>query len=168
MFAPDLTGTRVAAPALPMDQPMPKGAKKKEQLPEEMLAMRDYTLGDSGMSRSDGTVLLHVSHSNLKQTFFHELRLDMHSTVEAVKRKLEFHTGTSAMNCQVRRARQGCQRRQPARKARARARGAAPAALCAPAPHRSEAVCSVVGVGACAETLHRVRGSCSSSTRTRR
>ena len=104
MFAPDLTGTRVAAPALPMDQPMPKGAKKKEQLPEEMLAMRDYTLGDSGMSRSDGTVLLHVSHSNLKQTFFHELRLDMHSTVEAVKRKLEFHTGTSAMNCQVRRA----------------------------------------------------------------
>jgi hypothetical protein len=108
MFAPDLTGTRVAAPALPMDQPMPKGAKKKEQLPEEMLAMRDYTLGDSGMSRSDGTVLLHVSHSNLKQTFFHELRLDMHSTVEAVKRKLEFHTGTSAMNCQVRWARKAC------------------------------------------------------------
>ena len=102
MFAPDLTGTRVAAPALPMDQPMPKGAKKKEQLPEEMLAMRDYTLGDSGMSRSDGTVLLHVSHSNLKQTFFHELRLDMHSTVEAVKRKLEFHTGTSAVTNQVR------------------------------------------------------------------
>jgi hypothetical protein len=110
-----------------MDQPMPKGAKKKEQLPEEMLAMRDYTLGDSGMSRSDGTVLLHVSHSNLKQTFFHELRLDMHSTVEAVKRKLEFHTGTSAMNCQVRRRcqRQAYHHQQPARKARARTRARA-------------------------------------------
>ena len=102
-FAPDLSGTRLGPDAgrLPMDQPMPKGAKRKEQLPEEMLAMRDYALGESGMSRSDGTVLLHVSHSNLKNTFFHELRLDMHSTIEAIKRKLEFHTGTSAVTNQL-------------------------------------------------------------------
>ena len=84
-----------------MGQPVPKGAKKVNQLSQEELAMREYALGESGASRTDGMVLLHVSHSNLKQTFFHELRLDMHQTIAAVKRKLEFHTGTGAVNCQV-------------------------------------------------------------------
>eukprot|EP00277_Geminigera_cryophila_P007238 CAMPEP_0179420726 /NCGR_PEP_ID=MMETSP0799-20121207/9341_1 /TAXON_ID=46947 /ORGANISM="Geminigera cryophila, Strain CCMP2564" /LENGTH=315 /DNA_ID=CAMNT_0021194395 /DNA_START=49 /DNA_END=996 /DNA_ORIENTATION=+ len=92
-FAPDLSGTSMGMHG----QPVPKSAKKKEQLSEEQLAMRDYAVGEDGRSRTDGTVLLHVSHSNLKNTFFHELRLDMHSTVEAIKRKLEFHTGTSAV-----------------------------------------------------------------------
>jgi hypothetical protein len=152
-FAPDLSGTRLGPDAgrLPMDQPMPKGAKRKEQLPEEMLAMRDYALGESGMSRSDGTVLLHVSHSNLKNTFFHELRLDMHSTIEAIKRKLEFHTGTSAVTNQVR----PC----PARCARLRPAGIAAAA----------AAFAVVGQRwAWLNKAPRLRGSCTSSTRTRR
>jgi hypothetical protein len=96
-FAPDLSGTSMGMHG----QPVPKSAKKKEQLSEEQLAMRDYAVGEDGRSRTDGTVLLHVSHSNLKNTFFHELRLDMHSTVEAIKRKLEFHTGTSAVCNQV-------------------------------------------------------------------
>ena len=84
-----------------MGQPLPKGSKKKEQLSAEMLAMREYALGETGQARCDGTVLLHVSHSNLKNTFFHELRIDMHMSIEAVKRKLEFHTGTSAVCNQV-------------------------------------------------------------------
>lgn len=96
-FAPDLSGTSTGM----MGQPVPEGAKKAHQLSAEMLAMREYALGEDGRSRCDGTVLLHVSHSNLKKTFFHELRLDMHSTIEAVKRKLEFHTGTSAVTNQV-------------------------------------------------------------------
>ncbi len=129
-FAPNLSGTRLGPDAgrLPMDQPMPKGAKRKEQLSEEMLAMREYALGETGMSRSDGTVLLHVSHSNLKNTFFHELRLDMHSTIEAIKRKLEFHTGTSAVTNQVR----PCPTRLQHNRPRC-APPAAPRALCAPA-----------------------------------
>jgi hypothetical protein len=97
-FAPDLSGTSMGM----MGQPVPEGAKKVHQLGQEMLAMREYALGEDGRSRCDGTVLLHVSHSNLKKTFFHELRLDMHSSIEAVKRKLEFHTGTSAVTNQVR------------------------------------------------------------------
>lgn len=96
-FAPDLSGTNLGM----MGQPVPQGAKKVHQLSEESMAMRDYALGEDGRSRSDGTVLLHVSHSNLKNTFFHELRLEMHSNIEAIKRKLEFHTGTSAVTNQV-------------------------------------------------------------------
>jgi hypothetical protein len=96
-FAPDLSGTNLGM----MGQPVPQGAKKVHQLSEESMAMREYALGEDGRSRCDGTVLLHVSHSNLKNTFFHELRLDMHSSIEAIKRKLEFHTGTSAVTNQV-------------------------------------------------------------------
>ena len=97
-FMPDLSGTCMGM----MGQPVPEGAKKVHQLSESEVAMRDYALGEDGRSRCDGMVLLHVSHSNLKKTFFHELRLDMHSSIEAVKRKLEFHTGTSAVTNQVR------------------------------------------------------------------
>ena len=107
-----------------MGQPLPSGAKKVHQLSEEMLAMREYALGEGGTahSRTEGMVLLHVSHSNLKETFFHELRLDMHMKIDAVKRKLEFHTGTSAVNNQVRGAPSpvalapcaGCWRARPA------------------------------------------------------
>jgi len=63
-----------------------------------MAAMRDWCLGDVGVARGETTVLLHVSHSNLKKTFFQEIRLDMHMTIANVKHKLEFHTGTSAMS----------------------------------------------------------------------
>ena len=99
-FTPDLSGTSMGM----MGQPLPSDAKKVHQLSEEMLAMREYALGEGGTahSRTEGMVLLHVSHSNLKETFFHELRLDMHMKIDAVKRKLEFHTGTSAVNNQVR------------------------------------------------------------------
>lgn len=78
----------------------PGGPAKKPMRPE-MAAVRDYCLGEDGRSRAESTVLLHVSHSNLKKTFFQEIRLDLHMTIERVKHKLEFHVGTSAVSNQV-------------------------------------------------------------------
>lgn len=89
-FAPDLNGTS-----------MPGGGGPKKQMRPEMEAIRQYCLGDDGRNRAESTVLLHVSHSNLKKTFFQEIRLDMHMTIERVKHKLEFHAGTSAVSCQL-------------------------------------------------------------------
>jgi len=60
------------------------------------LALRQWTTMDSGgQNRGDSTVLLHVSHSNLAR-HFHELRLDLHMTVGALKDKLRSHTGTGS------------------------------------------------------------------------
>mmetsp|Transcript_25287 Transcript_25287/g.64268 ORF Transcript_25287/g.64268 Transcript_25287/m.64268 type:complete len:324 (+) Transcript_25287:54-1025(+) len=60
------------------------------------LALRQWTTMDSGgQNRGDSTVLLHVSHSNLAR-HFHELRLDMHITVDNLKDKLRTHTGTGS------------------------------------------------------------------------
>jgi hypothetical protein len=84
-----MTGVGAAAPA---------GGKAMN---EAMQAIRNYCLGEDGRSKAESTVLLHVSHSNLKKSFFHEIRLDMHMTIERVKHKLEFHTGTSATSCMV-------------------------------------------------------------------
>eukprot|EP00281_Chroomonas_sp_CCMP1168_P030190 CAMPEP_0206250474 /NCGR_PEP_ID=MMETSP0047_2-20121206/21490_1 /ASSEMBLY_ACC=CAM_ASM_000192 /TAXON_ID=195065 /ORGANISM="Chroomonas mesostigmatica_cf, Strain CCMP1168" /LENGTH=243 /DNA_ID=CAMNT_0053676323 /DNA_START=151 /DNA_END=879 /DNA_ORIENTATION=+ len=90
-FAPDLS----AAPGM---QPMPGG---KKPMTGDMSAIKDYVLGQDGRAQAESTVLLHVSHSNLMKTFFQEIRLDMHMTIERVKHKLEFHTGTSAVSCQL-------------------------------------------------------------------
>jgi hypothetical protein len=75
---------------------------KGKPINEAMQAVRNYCLGEDGRNKSESTVLLHVSHSNLKKSLFHEIRLDMHMTIERVKHKLEFHTGTSAASCLVR------------------------------------------------------------------
>ena len=58
-------------------------------------ALRAYVQGPSSQARADSTVLMHVTHSNLKNTSFFELRLDRHMTVLSVKEKLKSHTGTA-------------------------------------------------------------------------
>lgn len=59
--------------------------------------LRDYVTYESGgQNRGDTTVLLHVTHSNLKARMF-EIRLDRHMTVERVKEKLRTHTGTGSL-----------------------------------------------------------------------
>ncbi|KAJ9516910.1 hypothetical protein QJQ45_027299 [Haematococcus lacustris] len=69
---------------------------------EDIVALREYVTGQGGQNRLESTVLLHVTHSNLKAKFF-ELRLDMHMTIESLKVKLSFHVGTnpSAMLLQL-------------------------------------------------------------------
>jgi len=65
-------------------------------LSESLTALRDWVTYDSGgQSRGTSTVLLHVTHSNLKARMF-ELRLDRHMTIESVKDKLRTHTGTGS------------------------------------------------------------------------
>eukprot|EP00290_Baffinella_frigidus_P011945 CAMPEP_0180154878 /NCGR_PEP_ID=MMETSP0986-20121125/24453_1 /TAXON_ID=697907 /ORGANISM="non described non described, Strain CCMP2293" /LENGTH=333 /DNA_ID=CAMNT_0022103381 /DNA_START=12 /DNA_END=1013 /DNA_ORIENTATION=- len=91
-FTPDLSGTSIGAGG------RPKPIKMKPIVSEEMAAMRNWCMGQTGVAQGETTVLLHVSHSNLKKTFFQEIRLDMHMTVVNVKHKLEFHTGTSAVS----------------------------------------------------------------------
>merc|ERR1719487_530126 len=62
-----------------------------------MQELRDYITYDTGaQNRGASTVLLHVTHSNLKARMF-EIRLDRHMTVERVKEKLRSHTGTGSM-----------------------------------------------------------------------
>lgn len=62
---------------------------------EDVDQLRNYVMGASSANRAESTVLLHVTHSNLKETRIFELRFDMHMTVEALKVKLSFHCGTS-------------------------------------------------------------------------
>jgi tubulin-folding cofactor B len=64
---------------------------------QDMNALRDYIVYESGgQARGESTVLLHVTHSNLKARMF-EIRLDKHMTVERVKEKLRSHTGTGSL-----------------------------------------------------------------------
>jgi len=59
--------------------------------------LRDWVTGEAGgQNRGESTVLLHVTHSNLKARMF-EIRLDRHMTVERVKEKLRTHTGTGSL-----------------------------------------------------------------------
>eukprot|EP00892_Ulva_mutabilis_P007359 jgi/Ulvmu1/4996/UM021_0013.1 len=50
--------------------------------------------GKFGANQADSTVLLHVTHSNLRAEFV-ELRFDKHATVDSLKNKLVSHVGTS-------------------------------------------------------------------------
>ncbi|EKX47858.1 hypothetical protein GUITHDRAFT_93844 [Guillardia theta CCMP2712] len=70
----------------------------RRQLSREEQTIRDYCMGEDGRRKAESTVLLHVSHSNLKKTFFQEIRLDLHMRIGTVKQKLEFHCGTSAIS----------------------------------------------------------------------
>ena len=64
---------------------------------QDLQALRDYiTYETGGQNKGETTVLLHVTHSNLKARMF-EIRLDRHMTVERVKEKLRSHTGTGSM-----------------------------------------------------------------------
>merc|ERR1711881_214995 len=47
-----------------------------------------------GQNQSDNTVLLHITHSNLKQRW-PEIRLDRHTTITNLKTKLCTHCGTN-------------------------------------------------------------------------
>lgn len=59
--------------------------------------LRDYVMADTGAAnRGESTILLHVTHSNLKARMF-EIRLDKHMTIERVKEKLRAHTGTGSL-----------------------------------------------------------------------
>uniref|UniRef100_A0A1D2ABR8 CAP-Gly domain-containing protein n=1 Tax=Auxenochlorella protothecoides TaxID=3075 RepID=A0A1D2ABR8_AUXPR len=72
----------------------------------DLRALRDYVMTPGDMqNQSDSTVLLSVTHSNLKARFM-EIRFDRHMTVSAVKDKLCFHTGSapSAMTLSLRAA----------------------------------------------------------------
>lgn len=61
----------------------------------DVQALKAYVQGPSSQSRADSTVLLHCTHSNLKNTSFFELRLDRHMSILSVKEKLKSHTGTA-------------------------------------------------------------------------
>ncbi len=62
---------------------------------ETLKEVKDYVLGESqGLAQGAYTVLLHVSHSNLKTTRFNELRLDLRMTISELKEKLYRHCGT--------------------------------------------------------------------------
>ena len=64
---------------------------------QDLQNLRDYVTYESGgQARGATTVLLHVTHSNLKARMF-EIRLDRHMTVETIKGKLRSHTGTGSL-----------------------------------------------------------------------
>ncbi|GAQ82952.1 Alpha-tubulin folding cofactor B [Klebsormidium nitens] len=60
----------------------------------DMQALKAYVQGPSSQNKADDTVLLNVSHSNLKQRFM-ELRFDLHTSIEGVKERLRSHSGTA-------------------------------------------------------------------------
>ncbi|KAI3438068.1 hypothetical protein D9Q98_000511 [Chlorella vulgaris] len=61
----------------------------------DLAALRNYVLADTGaQSQAESTVRLVITHSNLRASFM-DIRLDMHMTVDALKRKLCFHCGTA-------------------------------------------------------------------------
>lgn len=56
--------------------------------------MKQYCMTATGQSQADTTVLINISHSNLKATFV-EIRLDKHMTIQEILEKLRRHTGSS-------------------------------------------------------------------------
>lgn len=64
-------------------------------------ALKQYVNFNNGFqNKAESTVLLNVTHSNLKARFM-EIRLDRHMTVDQVKIRLESHTGTSVTSMQL-------------------------------------------------------------------
>ncbi|BBN14432.1 tubulin-specific chaperone B [Marchantia polymorpha subsp. ruderalis] len=57
-------------------------------------ALKNYVRTPSSQNQAEDTVLLHVSHSNLRSKFA-ELRFDLHTTIGNVKEKLRSHTGSA-------------------------------------------------------------------------
>jgi tubulin-folding cofactor B len=61
---------------------------------DDIAALKAYVRAPTGNKRAESTVLLGVTHSNLKASLM-EIRFDKHMTVANVKAKLVSHTGTS-------------------------------------------------------------------------
>lgn len=62
----------------------------------DLQMLKEYVQWDSGsLNRSESTVLLHITHSNLKARMF-EIRLDKHMTIERIKEKCRAHVGTGS------------------------------------------------------------------------
>ena len=61
MFHPNLSSTKATANA---------ESSGKKQLSADARALKEYVMGSDGRAKGESTVLLHVSHSNLKKTFF--------------------------------------------------------------------------------------------------
>lgn len=73
----------------------PTMAPVNYRTPTTSSEVRDYVLGSSaGQNRAVSTLLLNVTHSNLKVTRFLELRVDSSLTVYDLKDKLYTHCGT--------------------------------------------------------------------------
>eukprot|EP00899_Mesostigma_viride_P007753 jgi/Mesvir1/1697/Mv21157-RA.1 len=66
----------------------------------DLASLRAYVMGPSSQNKLDCTVLLHVTHSNLKARFM-ELRFDLHTTILGMKEKLHTHTGTAVASMQL-------------------------------------------------------------------
>jgi len=67
----------------------------------DLAALRAYVTTDTGVqNKSDSTVLLCVTHSNLNANFM-ELRFDRYMTIDKVKNKLQTHCGTNATAMQL-------------------------------------------------------------------
>ncbi|KAG0629618.1 hypothetical protein M758_1G117200 [Ceratodon purpureus] len=57
-------------------------------------ALKDFVRQPTGQNQAEDTVSLHVTHSNLKQRFI-EIRVDLHTTIEAIKERLRDRCGTA-------------------------------------------------------------------------
>lgn len=67
----------------------------------QLAALREYVVADTGVqNKADSTVLMMVTHSNLKANFM-ELRFDRYMTVDKLKNKLQTHVGTNASAMQL-------------------------------------------------------------------
>ncbi|KAK9861662.1 hypothetical protein WJX84_008869, partial [Apatococcus fuscideae] len=73
-----------------------KKAPKGPGAREDMRVLREYVTAPSSGSQqqAESTVVLHVTHSNLKLQMM-ELRFDLHTSVKGLKEKLSTHCGTS-------------------------------------------------------------------------
>jgi tubulin-folding cofactor B len=70
---------------------------------QEKAAMRAYVTGSDHLQYTQlakGTVQLNATHSNLKQ-YVMELRIDLHTSIAEVKRKLYTHNGTSIAHMEL-------------------------------------------------------------------
>lgn len=61
---------------------------------EALNALKDFVRQPTGQNQADDTVVLHVTHSNLKQRFI-EIRVDLHTTIERLKERLRDRSGTA-------------------------------------------------------------------------
>lgn len=57
-------------------------------------ALKEFVRQPTGQNQAEDTVCLQVTHSNLKQRFI-EIRVDLHTTIEAVKERLRDRCGTA-------------------------------------------------------------------------
>lgn len=67
----------------------------------DLAALKAYVTAETGaQNKADSTVLLMVTHSNLKARFM-EIRFDLYMTIDKVKNKLQSHCGSNASAMQL-------------------------------------------------------------------